>query len=932
MDLLYVKFLQRCSLWKVMGHFVGALVLFTAFLLAQAPQGEIRLQVKDPSGTPMKAAGQLNTLTRSVTRVFQTDERGTVAIRDLPFATYRLHISKSGFTEQTVTINVQSATPVTRTIVMELGTQSARVDVVSETPLAGTDLQIDQIATPVQTATAADIENSGALDLSSFANRQLNGVYLNEMQGNPFQPDLNFRGYTASPLLGTPQGFSVYLDGVRQNQPFGDVVSWDLIAQDSISEVALIPGSDPLFGLNTLGGALSITSKSGLTNPGWSGHVLYGSSQREEVEGEWGGAKATGFNWFLSGLGFHETGWRYASPSDVRQGFARLGWRTTKTDLAITMSYAYNTLLGNGVQDYRLLAANYSSSYSVPDSTANRSPAVNFIARHSFSDNLTFTSNAWYRNIRTETINPNFNDDAKGNLIYQPTLEQQQTLSAAGYAGFPMSGADITNTPFPKWPCIAEALSLGRPDSSCDGVNVYSKEVQNEYGFSGQFTWITSPRIGRNQLAAGASIDRNNVHYTQATDFAYILPNYSLVSVPAWQDGSTVDADGNPVNSQVGLRGHSPNWSLYFADTLTLRKKVNVTVSGRYNREAVNNLDLLNPVAGPGSLTGDYTFQRFNPAVGITWSPISTVNAYARFSQGSRAPTSIELGCADPSAPCSLPNALSSDPPLQQVVAESWELGLRGKPEIPHFNNLSWNAGAFRYENHNDILFIAAPIIGTGYFRNFAKTLREGFDADMDGRVGSVNWGLYWTFLSATYQSNETLNGSANNTNDTALQGYPGLDGTITVHPGNRIPLIPKQTGKAYALWQATSKLMFEVNEVIASSSYARGNENNAYTADGVYYLGPGVSPGYAITNCRVHYDVTHHFQLAFQIDNLFNHRYYTAAWLSNTELTAQGAIQSLPFQAYAAGPYAGSAPAQSATFFSPGAPRRAWIELKIKF
>ena len=226
------------------------------------------------------------------------------------------------------------------------------------------------------------------------------------------------------------------------------------------------------------------------------------------------------------------------------------------------------------------------------------------------------------------------------------------------------------------------------------------------------------------------------------------------------------------------------------------------------------------------------------------------------FSQGSRAPTSIELGCADPSAPCSLPNSLSSDPPLQQVVTDTWEAGLRGKPEIPVFHNLSWNVGAFRDENHNDILFIAAPEIGTGYFQNFAKTLREGFDADLDGRVGPVTWGLDWTFLSATYQSVETLDGSANNTNSFALQGYPGLDGTITVHPGNRIPLIPKQTGKAYAIWQATRRLMFEMNEVIASSSYARGNENNAYTADGVYYLGPGVSPGYAITNFRAHYDL----------------------------------------------------------------------------
>ena len=910
----------------------GPLLLVAFSLQAQNPTGSIQIQVQDPSRAPMQASGKLVSRALGIKRNFETDSQGMYTFSNLPFGPYRLEVSKAGFVTESLPIEVRSATPIAHTFLMLIEIQAAKVDVVSQTPLAGTDLQINQIAAPVQTATAVDIEASGALDLSDFMNRGLNGVYLNEMQGNPFQPDVNYRGYTASPLLGTPEGLSVYVDGVRQNQPFGDVVSWDLIPKDAISEVELIPGSDPLFGLNTLGGALSIQTKNGVSNPGWAGDVLYGSSGRKEIEAEWGGGKATGFNWFLSGTGFHDSGWRFDSPSDIRQGFARLGWRTTKTDLALTLSYAYNTLLGNGVQDYRLLAANYSSAYSVPDSTANRSPAINFIARHSFSDNLTFAGNAWYRNIRTEAINPNYNDDAQGGLIYQPTPEEQQVLAAAGYTGFPTNGADIANTPFPKWPCIAEALELGSPDSTCDGVNIYSKQMQNEYGFSGQFTWITSPRIGRNQFAAGALIDRNNITYTQTTDYAYVLPNYTLVGVPAWQDGSTVDANGNPVNTQVGLKGHSPNWSLYFADTLTLWKNVNVTVSGRYNRDTVNNLDLLNPIAGPGSLTGDYTFQRFNPAVGITWSPVSSVNAYARFSQGSRAPTSIELGCADPSAPCSLPNSLSSDPPLQQVVTDTWEAGLRGKPEIPFFHNLSWNAGAFRSENHNDILFIAAPQTGTGYFQNFARTLREGFDADLDGRLGPVTWGFDWTFLSATYQSIETLDGSANNTNSFALQGYPGLDGTITVHPGNRIPLIPKQTGKAYAIWQATRRLMFEMNEVVASSSYARGNENNAYTADGVYYLGPGVSPGYAITNFRAHYDLTRHLQLALQIDNLFNHEYYTAAWISNTELTPEGAIQSLPFPVYTTGPYAGSAPSQSATFFSPGAPRRAWVELKLRF
>src|SRR6202008_472669 len=129
--------------------------------------------------------------------------------------------------------------------------------------LPGVDLPIEKIPAPVQTATSAEIERTESLDLSSFLNRRFNGVFANEIQNNPFQPDINYRGFTASPLLGTPQGLSVYMDGVRLNQPFGDVVSWDLIPRLAIAEVALMPGSNPLFGLNTLGGALSLETKDG---------------------------------------------------------------------------------------------------------------------------------------------------------------------------------------------------------------------------------------------------------------------------------------------------------------------------------------------------------------------------------------------------------------------------------------------------------------------------------------------------------------------------------------------------------------------------------------------------------------------------------------------------------------------------------------------
>ena len=202
----------------------------------------------------------------------------------------------------------------------------------------------------------------------------------------------------------------------------------------------------------------------------------------------------------------------------------------------------------------------------------------------------------------------------------------------------------------------------------------------------------------------------------------------------------------------------------------------------------------------------------------------------------------------------------------------------------------------------------------------------------LEGRAGRVTWGLDYTYLNATYQSDAVLNGAANNTSDMALSGYAGLNANIYVHPGNRIPLIPKQSGKAHAEYQATKRLAFEVSEVVVSSSYSRGNENNAYKADGVYYLGPGVSPGYSVTNFRAHYDLTRRLQLAVQIDNLFDKKYYAGAQLADTAFNAEGAVITRPFPQYTTGPQAGSYPAQAVTFFAPGAPRRVWAELHIKF
>ncbi len=888
-----------------------AAAVFLPFLLfAQAPSGTIRIEAKDPSGAAIDAAGKL---TGPTSISFRTDTNGQYTAASLPYGTYHLEISKRGFTTQSIAIDVRSETPISRSVTLALSAVAYRVDVIAATPLPGSDLALNQIPSPVQIATQADMKDSGALDISDFMNRRLNGVQVNEMQSNPFQPDVNYRGYTASPLLGTPQGISVYMDGVRQNQPFGDVVSWDLIPKNAIETVTLLPGSDPLFGLNTLGGALSVQTKDGVSSPGLSAQVTYGSSGRKALQAAYGGGKAIGFNWFLAANAFHESGWRIDSPSDVRQAFIRLGWRSAATDLALATTSAYNTLTGNGIQDFRLLARSYSSVYTIPDTTSNRSPSFNFIGRHTFSSTLSFSGNAWFRNIRTEGINGNANADSLDQSVYQPNSADQAALTAAGYTGFPTSGANASNTPFPKWRCIAQVLRHANPDAFCDGITFYGKDVQNDYGLSGQMT----KRSAHNQFIAGAAIDRGTVTFTQNTQYGYLNPDVTITGVQAWQDGAT------GIDSRVNLHGVTPNWSLFAADTLTLGKW-NVALSGRYNRSTIDNTDRLTPGGGPGSLDSNDVYQRFNPSAGVTYNPTTMLTVFANYSQGSRAPSSIELGCADPANPCSLPNALASDPPLKQVVTSTWEAGVRGKLE----QNIHWSVDGFRAENRNDILFVASRQTGSGYFKNFGRTERQGIQASVVGRIQRFTAGLDYTFLAATYQSSETVDGGANNTSDTALAGTPGLDGVITIHPGNRIPLIPKQSGKAYLDVQATKKFVLNIGMVANSSSYARGNENNAYQPDGKYYLGPGYSPGYAVFNFQAHYDLTRHLQLAVQVDNLFNRHYDTAAQIAHTAFTAQDTFLARPYPAYSTGDF----PLQSVTFFAPGAPRRSWVDLRFNW
>ncbi|MBB1162915.1 TonB-dependent receptor [Piscinibacter sp. SJAQ100] len=800
------------------------------------------------------------------------------------------------------------------------------VRVIGVTPLPGLSVSKDEVAAPVQTLSTRELDASHAPDLSAVLARRLGSVHVNEVQNNPFQPDLNYRGFTASPLLGNAQGLSVYLDGVRLNQPFGDVVSWDLIPKSALRSVTLMPGSNPVFGLNTLGGALAVETKDGLRNPGTTVQVLGGSHGRRAFEFATGGSQDDGLHWFVSGNLFRERGWRDDSPSDVRQILAKVGKRSGATDVALTVAAADTDLNGNGLQEQRFLDRDYNSVYTKPDNTQNRSFFLNFTGSHTVSDKLSFSGNTYYRRIRTSTFNGDLNDDSLDQSLYQPNATERAALTAAGYTGFPTAGENASNTPFPKWRCIAQALLNDEPAEKCNGVINRTRTDQDNMGLALQAN-LEDTLLGRpSRLAVGVAYDLSHVKFKQSSELGYLNPDRSVTGVGAFGDGGVTggDVDGAPYDTRVDLRGRTETFSVYASDTLTLAPKTFLTLAGRYNHTEVRNRDGITPGGGPGSLDGNHSFSRFNPAVGLTFSPLDDVTAYLGANQGSRTPSAIELGCADPANPCKLPNAFAGDPPLKQVVTTTLEAGLRGRSGA-----LSWNAGVFRSDNRDDLLFVADNTAGFGYFKNFGKTRRQGVELGASYALSrDLVVGGQYTFLDATFRSRETVNGSSNSSNEEAEAGFPGVDGTIEVRSGDRIPMLPRQIVKLFADFQATPSWSVGADLQAIGGSTARGNENGEHRPDGTYYLGSGKNGGYAVLNLNTSYQATKGAQFFANLNNVFDRKYSTAAQLGPTGFNAAGNFQARPFPVNANG----DRPLQHATFYAPGAPRSLYVGLRYTF
>lgn len=850
-------------------------------------------------------------------------------------------------------------------------------------PMPGLMVTRDQIPANVQTATGQQIRASRALNLGDYMNQELQGVSVNDYQGNPFQLDVNYRGFTASPQVGTPQGLSVFFDGIRVNEPFGDVVNWDLIPTNAIERFDLFPGSNPLFGLNTLGGAISVRSKTGFSAPGLQGQLTAGAWGRRQLQLS-GGANDGTLGGFFALTRFQEDGWRDDSPSRVNQLFGRGDWRGEAASAYASVLYADNRLVGNGLIPIDLYRQRAESVFTSPDEARNRVLQFSVGGQFDLSERANITAMAYHRDSRRRGLNGDIYagfDDFGDRDISPDGVARNGATRGGGFTG----------------PGVVEGTPIG--------LLTRTDLEQRSNGLSLQFNWNEE----RNAMMLGASLDRSRTRYDMFQRLGLIDAAHRVFAAPDQIDpdyyAAEFDVPGN------NFDGTSTTRSLFFQDTFTPVPQVTLTAAARYNHTKVDNTLLTRSSAGqvplhelrefraPEYTDGQvfrrtrtqesFTYRSFNPSLGINWRPVQDLSLFGNLSRGARAPSVVELGCAfDPTpvervpgtpslgtAPrsltgpgCSLPTALSADPYLPQIRATSGELGLRQRLTT----DWDWNVSVFRTDLRNDIYFVGVGD-GRSYFDTIGKTRRQGLELGLNGRMGPLDLRVNYSFTDATFQSrfytlsphNSTADFNQNSAyvGDTQVIGQDVLPtpnaslnrgyGTyrmIRIDPGARMPGIPAHALNLHVGWRVAPGWKLGLGMVARSMAYMRGNENNLHQGAGTdqeigrYYCSQaggcdfsgfsqlpvrtgrsfrnaGKVPGYAVFNFDASVEVSRGFTAFVQVTNLFDRKYFTAGRLGVNPFTPGTNGSNGP-----SGWNYNSSEWQNTSLVAPGAPRGVFV------
>jgi iron complex outermembrane recepter protein len=593
----------------------------------------------------------------------------------------------------------------------------------------------------------------------------LPGITYFDDQGARLQPELQVRGFTVSPVVGNPQGVSVFLDGVRVNEPDAQEVNFDLLPSAAIDQATLIRGSNVLFGRNSLGGTILLTTKRGTDIPE-AGLTVGAGSYGQELLTTTVGGKLGGVDGFLAFNGENEVGWRDATSANTRNVFATIGYQIGPShdsgDVALDILYGHDKIYEAG---------------SLPLSYIQISPKINYTPGDFFSPealDLTLRGN-----------------ELLGGGILRATLFGRRN----NYQQF--NG----NVPPPNTSGFTHNLSGG-------GTVEWTRPVQ-----------IGSVPIG---VTVGMEYARESSHI-------------ALINVGAGEpDSTTTDANVNQDNAGIFVQAVA---------TITPRLTMTGGLRGDYIH--IPYQDNLDP-ANDG--TSDY--HQLSPEIGAVYQFTDDFKAYVAYKTGFRAPAPLELACANPSAPCSLPFSLGNDPPLKPVTSQDYEGGVDYNLTARTFVDID----AFWTNVFNDIVY-ASPTLTKEYFLNAPETRRAGVEASgqMGLPAGFRIFGSY-SYVAATYQSSVLIATADSN--------------PMPTKPGDIFPLSPLHRGQVgIGIGHLFGRFIVDGTFNIRgySGQYLRGDESNQR---------PEV-PGYTVAGLqgRLNFD---RYGLEFSIENLFNRQYYS--------------------------------------------------------
>jgi outer membrane receptor protein involved in Fe transport len=763
---------------------------------------------------------------------------------------------------------------------------TSTINVVNTTPLPSIGLPLNIIPANIQIVNRADLKNQAGVSIVDFANNNLQGVSIQETQGNPFQPDVTFRGYSASPLGGAPQGISVFLDGVRMNEPFGDTVRWDLIPTFAIQGMQMVPGSNPVYGLNTLGGAIAIQTKSGRLNQGAAIEASAGSWGRKNVSAEYGGVSKDGSVDYFFGVNYlDEDGWRKFSPTTVKQTFGKVGWQNESTKIDLSYLNVNNDMIGNGLVPEDLMnGLGRDAIHTRPDQTRNSLNQITLNGSHWLNNDVMFSANTYYRRSNQKTLNGDVNDT-------------------------------FNNDAAPNTPCDAN-----------DGVSVCEQAVFNRTktrttaaGITAQLAFNQNIFNRKNQLIVGTGIDRSISKYGQFEE-----------EFNSWDSTRYPSTSADPEETATNFKGKTTTSSIFATDTFSINELVHVNAGLRYNYSKVNNKDFLagspDAVSATADAGGRHSFSRVNPSLGLTLTPNQNVSIYGSYSESNRMPTAMELACADPLNPCLLPNAMASDPPLKQVVAKTYDFGVKGNLAA----NVKWNASVYQAVNHNDLQFIhAGSNPSMGYFDNVGKTKRQGLDLGLSANIDKLTLTGSYGYVRATYDDSFTLTSESNSSGEPDAPPPSDVTRVIQVNKGNYLAGIPKHQFKLRAQYEVIPSWTVGANLVAFSSRYMHGNENNKHQANSLVCdgsidgdeipCGKGKTAGYTIVNLDTQYNVGGGWKVFAKAINIFDKDYETTGRLGMSYFGSTGVWDSTDTST-------------GTRLLSPGAPRAGWIGVRYEF